>query len=178
MIPTPDLRAVIFRYAAKALGGTKPLGRMVLTATLSLADTLLTACRDGSISDVRRVKETLIRRTEAETTTKEADAQKRMAEAVEAANRASLHKRNDALAKAEKSLKQAKADKVRADAAKTEAEAKAILAEAATKRIAAMATFLDAVSKLRQAGGDLFVDRDELKRLLMLPPPGACADED
>jgi hypothetical protein len=171
-----SIGAVIVRYAVQALGGPVFLARLSAVATLSVVEELLSMVGAGLVCDVRRMKESLIRRTEAETAAKvakvasaNAEVQKKLAEAAEAANRANLHKRNDAVARAEK-------DKLRAEAAKTQAEAEAIRADAESRRIQALAEaqarLIDALAKLRQDGGGLLVDSEQLRQILGLPPPG------
>ena len=98
------------------------------------------------------------------------------AEALEATNRAKLPKRKDAIARAEKELAQAKV-------AKTEAEAEAIRKDAETRRIQAMAEakarLMEAVAKLRQEGGDIYVDKDNLNRIIQMDlPPTQEEDND
>jgi hypothetical protein len=113
---------------------------------------------------------TFIKEREADATAKDADAQRRVAEATTAANLATLHKRNDAIARAERRLREA-------EAAKTEAEADAIRLRAETERLTAVAKAkaepLKAVSPLTQDGGELFVNRDNLEEILRLELPSA-----
>jgi hypothetical protein len=90
------------------------------------------------------------------------------AEADDAANRANLHKCNDAIAKAEKA-------KLEAEAAKVQAEVDAIRMKAEAERAQAMAEatsrLIEATSKLQQQGGKVIVDPEQLRQLLRLPPP-------
>jgi uncharacterized membrane protein YqiK len=168
------LWAAIGRYAVRAVGGPVFLTRAIAVATVSVAHTLIRLVSAGLASDLGRVKEVLLSKLEAEAASKDAEAvaaqaeaQKKLAEAAEAANRANLPKRRDAIAKAER-------QKARAEAAKTLAEADAIRTDAETKRTRAVAEayslLLEALSKLRQDGGELIVDTEQLRKLLHTPP--------
>jgi hypothetical protein len=118
---------------------------------------------DGVISDIDRMKESLLRKMDAEAAKEEAEAQNRLAEAAEAANHATLHKRKDAFAAAERRKLEAEADKV-------EAEGEAVLMDAETRRLQAMADsrirLIEAVSRLRQEGGDVLVSRENLESIV------------
>ena len=110
--------------------------------------------------------------------------------ASEAANRATLHQRRDAFAQAEREKARAEAAKAQAEAAKTQAEANKILAEAEYIRteanarrqqaqIEAKLRFLEAVSRLRQEGGELYVDSENLEQLLrQLANPPRLEEDD
>ena len=121
------------------------------------------------VTDIRRIKEAGVRRIEAEADEKVAEAQRKLADAAAAANQANLPKRRDAVARAELELK-------RAEAVKTLAEANAVQMDAETRRLQAVEEakirFLEALSKLRQDGGDLLVDSVNLQEILLkgLPP--------
>ena len=119
-IPPTGLGAVITQLIAKALGGPQVIARQIYPASLAVVEALLSLWNSRLVLDIRRLKEAAYRRNEAYTESEEAKAKKLVAEATEAANRANLPKRKDALARFEK-------DKVRAAAAKTQAEADAIL---------------------------------------------------
>jgi hypothetical protein len=157
----------IVQYLGKALDGPRHLGRYVVIGTLSVAQTLLNLMNAGVIKDVARIKEALIQKTEAETAIKLAEADLKVAEAAEAANRVTLNKRPDAIAQAERQLK--------AQAAKTEAEAEAISMDAGTRRIEgvanAQARLLEAIGKLRAEGGEIFFSKENLREMLRLQPP-------
>jgi len=159
---------LMFRWLGRALGGPQSVGRYVSVATLSVAHTLMSLVSQGMASDISRMKESLLKRIEAEADTKAAEAQKRLADAVDAANRANLPKRFDAIARAEKEM-------ARANAAKKNAEGQAILMDAETRRIQAVADakakLLDALSRLRQEGGEFLVDTENLKEIIRKSPP-------
>jgi len=155
----------LVRYIGNVIDGPKLLGRYIAIGTLSVAETLSDLLKAHVVTDIARVKESLIRKTEAEGDEKRAEADRKAAEAVEAANRATLHKRRDVIAKAERQLKQA-------EAARTKAEAEAIRMDAETRRIEAVAgaqaRLLEAIAKLRGEGGDVFLSKENLYQILRL----------
>lgn len=159
----PGLGSAVWKGLASAVRGSKDLARVTWIATLSSAEILLTLIKSGLVTDICRVKETLIERMEAETESIRADAEKRVAEAAEAASKADLPKRKDAIARAER-------DRQIAEAEKTLAEADAIRSDAETRRMQAMAeataALLEAVSKLKQEGGDMLLSEENLRRIL------------
>lgn len=139
-------------------------------ASLSVAEVLLELVEARVVPDIRRIKEANIQSIEAENRKRQAEADIRaaeamlkLAEATEAANRATIHKRKDALAKAERL-------RVAAESAKTQAEADAIRSDAQSRRAVAQtearARLIDAIGRLRQDGGELFVSAESLGRLL------------
>ena len=161
----PQLGQLLTKWLVSAVDGSTRASRYVTIATLSVAETCLELLQSGFVHDIHRVKETLIRRTEAETELKVAEAQKRMAEAAEAANLADIPKRSDALAKIHKEL-------ARLDVCKKEADVAAIKNDIRVKRMTAVADarvkFLNAITKLQQHGGDVFFDEKSLEMFLRL----------
>ncbi len=158
-----ELGSLICRFTAKAVEGPDTLARMLAVATLSVAESGLRLIAEGAATDILRLKESQLGILEARRDSAKAEAQKRVAEATEAVNKSNLHKRRDAVAQAEKR-------RLAAEAAKTEAEGQAIFLDAETRRIAAIAEaqarIIEAVSKLRQEGGDLLFDSENLKQIL------------
>jgi hypothetical protein len=167
--PPTGLGAVIARLVADALGGPQAIARQIYPASLAVVEALLSLWNSRAVPDIRRLKEAAHRRNEAYTEGEEAKAKKQVAEATEAANRANLPKRKDALARYEK-------EKVRAEAARTQAEAEAIRMDAETRRFQAKADaqikLLEAISRLRQDGGEFFVNPENLKAILNRRPKG------
>ncbi|MCP4257129.1 MAG: hypothetical protein GY774_06335 [Planctomycetes bacterium] len=168
MTPIPaGISHVIHKYLARIVGGPKFLARSTAAATLSLAQDFLDMSNLGQT--IGRIKESHLRKMEANTTAAETDAQKRSAEAAKEANIANLHKRKDAIARLEREQKEAQL-------AKTKAQAHAIRKDAETRRIQAMAEaktrFFEAFTKLQQEGGRIFIDPDILNQILhtSLPP--------
>jgi hypothetical protein len=128
----------------------------------------------GLADDLGQIKDSLIRREKAKADAEEADAKKRLAEATEAANRATLHRRKDRLAELEFERK-------RLENAKTEAEIRALTSDAETRRIQAVADgeakLIEALSKVKQEGGAVFFDTENLRRILDSPLKGLPSDD-
>ncbi|MCA8993819.1 MAG: hypothetical protein KDA88_17660 [Planctomycetaceae bacterium] len=166
-----EFGGTIYKWMARAIGDpTKRHAKSIWAATLSVAEALMSVVNNGLATDIRRIKNAHIRGIEVRTEKEEAEAElagakgkQVLAEAVEASNRATLHKRKDAEARIERRRREA-------EAAKTEAEAEAIRMDAETRRITAetegLARLIEALSLLKQQGGGLAVDPDELRRLL------------
>ena len=181
MIPVAELWAVIWKGVATAVTGPTELARLGVIATLSVVDTLLTLIDATVLTDIRLVKESLIRRVEAKTgeieaktQAAQAEAKKKVAEATDAANKATLHSRKDAIAQAQK-------DQARAAAAKSAAEVEAIRQEIETKRMQAIVDarikFLEALTRLRAEGGDVMFDAKNLESIRrLLSPPAELTD--
>jgi hypothetical protein len=154
---------VIGKLFAIAIAGSKNVSLVIGVATLRVAETLLEMVLGAEVSDISRLKESLIERIEAETVSQKADSMRKLAEAIEATNKANLHKRKDALAVAERDI-------ARAQAAKTQEEADAIKRDSETRRIEAIAKartdFIEAISKLKQEGGEIVFDAENLRALL------------
>jgi hypothetical protein len=163
--PSPGLGSSIFETVAKAINGTAAVAEPLAAATLSVVETLISLIHAGIASDIGRIKESLIQRIEARTVGEQAEAAKKIEEATEAANRATLHKRRDGIALAERR-------KAEAEAAKSEAEAEAILLRARNERMAAIADatakLADVISRLRQHGGEVFFSEESLRRIIEL----------
>jgi len=168
---------LLAKFVGRAVKGPKTLSRFILGSIFSLADTVLRLLQAGAFTDIRRMKESLIRNMEAESDEKVAEANRKLADAAEAANRADLPKRRDALAMLERR-------KLEAEAAKTEAEARAIRLDAETRRLQAIgdatAKLMEAASKLRQDGGEVFFSQRNLEEILRLglSPPGSDSETD
>lgn len=163
---------IIQKWIARAIETPSRYARSKWAATLSVADVLLDLFNSKLVPDIERIKEANIqsieagaRKKNAEADLAEAEAKLKLTEAVDAANQAAMHKRKDALARAEK-------DQKAAEAVKTKAEADAVRMDAETHRMAAVieakANLISAISQLRQEGGELFVDQKNLEQLLNL----------
>lgn len=170
----------IRKWVARSIETPRLYVKSAWVATLSVAETLLELVDSKLLPDINRIKEANIqsieaknRQNQAEADIKEAEAQLKLTEAVDAANRAAIHRRQDAIARAEKA-------RLTAEAAKTEAEADAVRIDAESRRIAsigeAKARLLEAVSRLRQEGGELFVNPDRLESMLKLESPKQESD--
>jgi len=167
--------AVIYKWFASALEPHGRHARAAWIATMSVAETLLTLVNSKVVPDIRRLIDSEIEGREADTLGKKAQANEAMARAAEAANQSTRHKRKDALARAEQNKALEEVEKLKAETAaiksdtknrrlQVEIEAKARLLEAQTKLI-------EAVSRLKQEGGELFVDKENLKLLLSTSAP-------
>ncbi len=131
------------------------MAKSVVIAALSTTEILFSLLNERLASDIKDIKDSLKKQLEADT-------QKKVSEAIDAANKSNLPKRKDAFAKAELRKKEA-------EAAKTEAEAKAIELKAKgqyEKNMAdAKARLLAAQSKIVQEGGMVFFNKEDLQTL-------------
>jgi hypothetical protein len=154
---------VVLRLVAKAASGPGFLANAIRTATLSVGQVLAKLLKMGIADDVRQLKEDGLRRSRARTGVEEARVRELMAKAAEAENRANLVNRNDRIMRAEELQKLA-------SAAKTNAEAKALLTrvetERATARADAVVRLIDSLAKLRENGGSLGIDPNNISTLL------------
>lgn len=115
--------------------------------------TFLGLCRDYSVADIGRLKEAGVRVVEAKADDGAAVVVARLAAAAESHARAEVSKQNAATARI-----------------KVIAESKAKLIEAESIRLTAMAeamsTLKSVISEIRQSGGEVAFNEDELMRLL------------
>jgi hypothetical protein len=173
---------LITKFIAKPLAVSKTAGTAVSIATLSVCETLLAAFKSRLVPDIRRIKESLIRRHEADTDAKRADAKRKLAEAATAANavtpksyteeKAKLDLQTLALENAKKAAAvrtaNANADKAETAAALAKARAlKEFFDEQRQKNLTEkeQAVF-DALSKLIAEGGTLYIDAPALEQLV------------
>jgi formylglycine-generating enzyme required for sulfatase activity len=174
--------AYIVKFLGTPVRGSKAAGEFIAVATLSTAQTLLELLRSRLASDIGRLKEARIRASEAETRGKDAEAEQKLAEAARAANEATHHKRRDAEARIERERRKAEVEKTRAetDAARMDAETRRMDAE--TRRLQAIAEakarLMEALSGLRQQGGEAFFSEQNLREIIQLGiPQQEMADE-
>ncbi len=129
--------------------------KSVVIAALSTTETFVSFLNERVASDIKDIKDNLKKQLEADT-------QKKVSEAMDAANKANLPKRKDAFAKVKLRIEEAQA-------AKTEAEARAIELQAKgqyEKNMAdAKARLLEAQSKIAQEGGMVFLNKADLQNL-------------
>lgn len=158
----PETGDLLVKLASMPLSGLATLGRIVGIETLSLAEILAECIHPRLANDIREMKDSLRKK-------EMADARKMVAEATVAINRASLHKRNVAMAKAEENIKKEQAAKTKAEADVIRQHAKMRQLEAATN---AYIKILEAIGRLRSEGGDVYIDSENLRRILDagLPP--------
>jgi hypothetical protein len=159
---SPETGELLAKLIAKAIDGPAALARVVAIATLHFVEAVAKLIDEGVAEDIERVRKSFMQRIDSEGEIAAAEAKRRMAEAAEAANRATLHKRNEAIGRAQQALLKAKA-------AKTEAEAEAIAKDAETRRMQAMADgkerLMEAIAKLRSEGGEIIFDRKNLEKV-------------
>jgi len=169
---------IVVKYLGRPIAASATAARGIAVATLSLAEILLKLIASHIATDIGQYKDDILRRHKAQADAASAEAQKKLAEAAETVNRATLHKRKDALAKLER-------EATRLQNAKTQAEIHTILHDADTRRIQAtaeaQARLIEAISKLRREGGDIFFSQQNLLEILHLPqhpstPPPPTSD--
>jgi hypothetical protein len=164
-MPPLQIGEVLLKLLGHAIQGPKDLCRAVVVATCSVTENLLWLLTGQVVQDLGRVKEAMLGKMEAEAEETAANARRALAEAAEAANRANIAIGHHAVARAQRR-------QFEANAAKTEAEAEAIRKEAETHRLQAIAEaqirFLEAVSSLRQAAGDIGFSQENLEEILRL----------
>ena len=154
------------RWIGHAIVGSAVTARAVAVATLSTAEVLLDLMNCHIADDVSQIKDSLIKKQRSEAELAEAEATKRLAEAAAAANQANLHKRKDRMAAIER-------DRLQLQNAKTQAEIHAILSDAEARKIQAVAEakarLIEAISKVKQDGGGVFFDEENLRKIMELP---------
>ncbi|MDB5295997.1 MAG: hypothetical protein JWO31_1980 [Phycisphaerales bacterium] len=167
---TWPILGTVLKYLGRAVSGPAATARAAAAATATTAHAVASLFGGPWIADLRRIKEAELKKVDAAASAASAEAQKKVAEAAEASARANLHKRNDRLAKIERDRLAADAAQARAAAAKTQAEADAIRSDADSRRVAAVAEakarFIEAISKLQQAGGCVAFDEENLRRIV------------
>lgn len=165
--PRPNIGTIISKWLGKAIGGPISVSKSIKVATYSVAEFLLWTVGASLVFDIRRIKEAKIREIEAEADCKKAEAQIREAEGIEAANRANFPKRRDKLAEIERERRALENAKTEAEIEMLQAKTEAIRIETKSK---AKSRFIEAISKLKQDGGALFVDEQNLRRLTKEEP--------
>ena len=170
----PDSVSIVIGWVGTAISGSAAAIRGITIATLSMAEVLTKLISEHVADDISVWKNALLRREVGKTAIVEADAQKRAAEAAEACNKATLHKRKDHIARLER-------EKLELANAKTKAEIKAIEADANTKRVQAImdgkVRLIDALSQVKQEGGAVFFSQENLTRILAAGiPPDSISD--
>lgn len=158
--------ALLAKLDGQAITGPEALAQRVVGATVSTVTTLLELLRSQHVSDADGVEKSAIPDPRIETVEKTARSRRRLTDAAEAANRATRAKRSRA---------QAEERKLHAEAAKSEAEAVAIRKDAESRRVKAIAEatvlLLEAISTLRQRGGDTLFSAQNLESILASTPP-------
>lgn len=154
---------LVWKFIGRALTGPRTVTDSVRFALVSTAELLLGMIGSHYAKDIKSWKKQLLRSRKAKSDAADAEAQRKMAEAVEAANKATRAKRPSLIDKAEAQLKLA-------EAAKTNAEAHALLMDAETRRIKevtdAKARLIEAVGRLRGEGGEVFFNESNLREIM------------
>jgi hypothetical protein len=172
----------LLKVLAKAVSASEDVVLGVGAATASVAETLLGLVRLQIANDVGALKQHLLTRSAAKATGADADARKRVAEALDAENHATLASRRDVFARAERRKASAEALKAEAEARKALAEADVIEGHATVVHLQSeiltralliadpdeversAVVLKQALRRLNAKGGGLFVDARSLQR--------------
>lgn len=178
-----DLLEFIARWIARALQGPKGFLPHVKIASLSATQALLSCVDEGFASDIKDIKDIKIQELQAEADIKTEEAKK-------SANENTLHKRKDKIAQIEKQKKQAEADAVEIDNNVKITDAETRKYDAETRRLQAISDakirLVEAISKLRQEGGELILNSENLNEIIKYnleflgfdPAPSAIEDDE
>ncbi|WP_428306764.1 hypothetical protein [Lacipirellula sp.] len=169
---------IILKWIAKPFVVPKRVVQSGSVAMLSVVQTLLEMVDSHLATDIQRLKEANLRIIEADARLrgaqadeKAAEARKKLSEAIAAANKNALTAHREALRLVER----------QAAVEQTNANTRAINSDAMARQCKMMAEaqaeLLDAVSRLRQEGGDLLLDRRNLNKLLRDLKPGGSDGE-
>jgi hypothetical protein len=170
--------SVIVKLAARAIVGSAEVVGLAATGTLCVAEFLLELLNCRLCDDLGRWKEAMLREREARSSGVAAEAQEKLARAMSAANFEIQERRRDEEARAAAELKKAEAGKVRAEAQRIKAEARKTGAETERVRVetelkrreaavaAAKENVLEKLSSLRQEGGELIINSENLTRIM------------
>ena len=182
MIPFwSEVKSFILKVTGSASEAAVDVQDMAKSALLATAQFLLTMKRKYLVTALHEFKKHAKRRAEARTKIKEAaaikataEAEKLLAEAMDKSTKATLHKRNDRLARIEKRQKleelrtqELQNEKIRGEIEKLKHELEMDRIKTVSE---AQERLILAVAKLRAEGGDLVIDVRSLKKLLNLPP--------
>lgn len=153
----PDWIGFLARFAT-AIGGGTGGSKEKRRSVLRTAAVIFTLLREYKVDSAQRIEEAVVQEVEAEACEARADAELRVAEAAEKQARAAL-----TLAQAEELKAKSAALLCKAEAARIEAKAKQIKAIGD-----ASAKLIDAVAKIKRAGGSVVFDERELRKLILL----------
>ena len=170
-------------FIGKVIAKSKGAVAGSIIAICSVAQTLLQTFHSTLVADVRKIKEQFEKRLDADT-------MKMVAEAAEAAYKVTPVAHGEEMRRlaaerqaienrklaAEAAVVEAAADKARVDAAREQLHLmQEVIEEARKKRFAdAQQEVFDALQQFQKEGGTLYVDPEQLKKLLQyknLPPP-------
>lgn len=170
---TGGVGASLVRIVVSAVKGPEWLRRSTTIATLSVAQSLLRLLHLQIAIDIGQLKNQMIAKHGAEVKVAEAEARRKLAEAAEAENHATLHRRTDLLAVAEQRQALAMATKAEAEARKAHAEAELMervvrSADTRTTALTIEASLEDlkqAIRRVNSKGGSVFFDEAALRQL-------------
>ena len=169
--------ALVRKFLAKPIAGSKTLWNTVAATSASVAQTLLEAIKSTLAVDAEHLKKTFFKRLDVQTDVQAAEAQKKIAEAATAANRVIQRDHAEALARLERQGKEIENQKRQAEAGKLQAEAAAaglrvmdgyvkLAKKFQEENLTNAKEALDAaLAKLVREAGALYVDSRQLKRL-------------
>jgi len=149
--------------------GPAALVRAISLTTLAIAELLFKLIRSEIGSDIHDIRQSLLHKIKAEGETAAADATKRVAEALEAVNRATFLKRSNSIARAERAVHEAEAKTVLIDLDATLIDSSEIRRQRQAdmmRLIEAEMYLIKVVAKLRQEGFDVSFDRETLEKML------------
>jgi len=168
---------------AKGLTAGRKYTKSIWAATLSTADFLLRNL-GLYVKDLSRIKEAKIEEIEAE-------ADKTILEAAEIANKISLSKRNQAIkeieqlanaqkiiAEAKKTLAETKAIGAKSEILEQVSEAKSVVDQAINRIKKTSDRLLNAFRRLQEEGGEFYIDRKQLERMIRKGLPEELDEED
>jgi hypothetical protein len=166
---------VLYRVLCRAASAT----RVVKVAGLNVAQLLAGLVHTGLASDLRQLKDNALAKSTAEARIANADATKRVQEAAALANQNIM---NEVTRDAERRKRDAEARIAEAQAAKAELEVEEARVLLEQRREIAAVALKEALRDFRKAGGEIFVNVHEVKRLearaaAMDAPPEAEASE-
>jgi len=201
MTSPSKLSSKLIKWIANALSGPKHLTQSITAATFATAEFMLSLV-GVYVQDISRIKETIVRKLEAETS-------KAMSEAIEASNKATRSKRSAAITKAEVLAeiehKKAQTEKLLAEAdsaredstakiIKAHAEADALQQDAETRRFLVMSgsflkeneskkettrnALLQAMKQFTSEGGNIYVDKEHFEEMLKSGLPAKHVPEE
>ncbi len=149
-------------------------GRVVTDVTLFFAEKLFELINQELASDIAVYRYNLQRKAISEADAEQAEAEKKIAQAAQEANEATIRKL-PAVKRARVCQEEALAKKTLAEADKAGAEAEAIKI---TSRAEAVAKVFNALANFKKEGGELFLDFEEIKGILKDPTQLLEMEED
>jgi hypothetical protein len=149
-----EAQQLLIQKTAKALPAPKGLEKKAKLGFLGMVSRLLGAIKGYLVDDLNRLKESGVQIVEGKGQKELAEAKAKITEAAER--------------QANAELKNAEAEQIRAE---TPASVAKIEAETLKLRAEAFATVLDAISKIKQAGGSVVFDSAELLAIMQPQAP-------